>query len=453
MKSHEFINESKENSTKYYNLGEWKREARKLKLQITVGGMAGAMSKAAKIYYADGEHAGGYFYLYSPNNGEGSITVDNAPDIKASLNEYAIVSGDGGGGDDSLFDYAKMWYNGDLKTQRQVEKALHKIGLDIGENEDENGGAYISDSTGDYYESWTAAELGKDLSEDIVDEMALKQYQPVGNFDTNGPLKGADRPLATHSAHIQKVEQFFERTPYDFRIFVSNLTGLNKYRESGAKSPEQLAQMFAKDKNYQEVATQVLADTKNAITIIYLGNYGDAKVLLTPWVMAHRLGHAIAATNRESMGGSGRGNDSWSQAERYFFKTINTLLSQHYGKLAKDLYSGANVKWDLTPEYNALFNAIGTQRSSRKGLIKRPYEFIYELFAQYIKNGSIKLNPLPIYLGYGRKVFGNYSKHMRINTDYVDDLTRQEESDRLAATLSQMFKNVLSTCVGKIFVM
>ena len=84
--------------------------------------------------------------------------------VAEGLNEFA-VSGNGDGGDDSLFNYAKMWYNGDLKTQRQVEKALQKVGLDIGENEDENGGAYISDKSGDYYESWTAEDLEQGVAE------------------------------------------------------------------------------------------------------------------------------------------------------------------------------------------------------------------------------------------------------------------------------------------------
>ena len=83
---------------------------------------------------------------------------------EGSLNEFAPGSSNGGG-DDSLFNYAKMWYNGDLKTQQQVEKALQKSGLDIGENEDENGGAYISDMSGDYYESWTAEDLEQGVAE------------------------------------------------------------------------------------------------------------------------------------------------------------------------------------------------------------------------------------------------------------------------------------------------
>jgi len=92
-----------------------------------------------------------------------------------SLNEFA-VSGDSGGDDDSLFNYAKMWYNGDLKTQRQVEKALQKAGLDIGENEDENGGAYISDMSGDYYESWTAEDLEQGVAEGRVLHRDLKSW-------------------------------------------------------------------------------------------------------------------------------------------------------------------------------------------------------------------------------------------------------------------------------------
>ena len=95
------------------------------------------------------------------------------------LNEFAVSGdGDGNDGDDSLFNYAKMWYNGDLKTQRQVEKALQKSGLDIGETEDENGGAYISDISGDYYESWTAEDLQQGMAENFAD----------------GKVKGKSRP-------------------------------------------------------------------------------------------------------------------------------------------------------------------------------------------------------------------------------------------------------------------
>jgi hypothetical protein len=107
--------------------------------------------------------------LDSISEAEDGISVGDLNEqgvTEGSLNEFAI-SDNGAGDDYSLFNYAKMWYNGDLKTQKQVEKALQKIGLDIGENEDENGGAYISDMSGDYYESWTAEDFKQGVAEGL----------------------------------------------------------------------------------------------------------------------------------------------------------------------------------------------------------------------------------------------------------------------------------------------
>lgn len=76
MNIKEIVLESKEYYEKFYNLGEWKKAARKHGLKVTVSGMAGALHRAAKIYYAIRPNGGGTFNLYSPNNGDGHISVD-----------------------------------------------------------------------------------------------------------------------------------------------------------------------------------------------------------------------------------------------------------------------------------------------------------------------------------------------------------------------------------------
>jgi hypothetical protein len=134
------------------------------------------------------------------------------------------------------------------------------------------------------------------------------------------------------------------------------------------------------------------------------------------------------------------------------------MLEEYYGKAAFEkghpsLATKAPMKTDLTPEYNALFNAIGTQRSSRSGEIKRPYEFLYELFAQYLGTGNVTFNPLPGNLGYGRQVFGNPTKYMNIKPEYRDESERQEATQTLANDMHYMFDDVLSSSVGQIFVM
>jgi hypothetical protein len=275
-------------------------------------------------------------------------------------------------------------------------------------------------------------------------EAPLTDYEPIGDFDKPGPFRNlADKKLAVHPTNIQKAFKFFEKTPYDFRIFPANVPGTSKYKESGEASAEKIKQIYGKD------ADKILNGSDDAINIIYIGNSGDARAMFTPWIMAHRFGHSIQATNRYN-----RNTQSpWTEAEQHFFNVINNTLEEYYGKVSgKNDYS-TSIKWNLTPEYNALFNAIGTQRSSRTGQIRRPYEFLYEMFAQYLKDGKVTLNPLPMNLTYGRKVWGNPTKFMNLKPQFRDENERQYATEILANDLTMLFSDVLSHSVGKFYLM
>lgn len=353
MRAIEFLFESKEQTTQYYNLMQWRKDAKKHKLYVRVGEMAG--TKGVKIYDADSldQKSGGRFF-----------------------------SGPG-------WDYGHLT-----------------------------------------------------IMTDDIDEMALSKYQTFGDFTKPGPFRGVDKRLIPHPKSELKTQKFFEKTPYDFRLFFSNTSGLGKYSEYGPMSPEDVKKLFPPDQ-----AEQIINGHDDAITVVYVGNRGDAKVMLTPWIMAHRFGHAIQAGVRKSQGWS-----EWAEAEKHFFGTVNNLLDEYYSKVGKPFNMPA-MKWTLTQEYNALFNAIGTQRSSRSGQIRRPYEFMYELFAQYLGTGKITLNPFPVSLGYGRKVFGRPTKYMSIKPEYRDEAERRNASDVLANDMEMMFYDVLASSVGKIFVM
>jgi len=79
-----------------------------------------------------------------------------------------------GSENEDLYNYAKMWYNGDMSTQEDVEKALDLIGWEIGEVETEEGGAFIiksGDENGDTYMSFTPEDLSDsdNMSETVSD--------------------------------------------------------------------------------------------------------------------------------------------------------------------------------------------------------------------------------------------------------------------------------------------
>lgn len=277
------------------------------------------------------------------------------------------------------------------------------------------------------------------IVESTVDEMALKQFTPMGDFEKPGPFRGVDKRLVPHPTNQLKTAKFFEKTPYDFRLFFSNIPGTGKYSETGPVTPQQLQQMFG------DQAQPIIDGSEDTITVVFVGNSGDSKVMMTPWIMAHRFGHAIQAGVRRNYGWH-----AWAEAEKHFFTSVNTMLATYYGKVSGNQNS---MRFGLIPEYNALFNAIGTQRSSRSNEIRRPYEFLYEIFAQYLGTGQVTFNALPANLGYGRKAWGNPTKYMNIKPEYRDESERQEIANTLANDMKYMFDDVLNSSVNKIFVM
>lgn len=278
-------------------------------------------------------------------------------------------------------------------------------------------------------------------AEEFITEAPLADYVPLGDFNKPGPFrKQVDKKLITHPTNQLKTAQFFEKTPYDFRLFFSNIPGTGKRNEIGAVSPDEVIETFG-----EQVGQQIIQGHEDAITIVFLGNFGSQAVMMTPWVMAHRIGHAITASNR-------RNNSirSWEYIERHFFGTINQALTDVYGHNEPS----KGVAWNREKEYNALFNAIGTQRSSREGQINRPYEFMYEMFAQYLKTGTVTLNPFPAQLGYGKMAWGN-QRQMKARPIEDEDLTQAlaQKADTLGYDMEILFNDVLAECHGKIFLM
>ena len=277
-----------------------------------------------------------------------------------------------------------------------------------------------------------------DISQEALGEAPLADYQPMGDFNKPGPFRGADKRLVPHPTNQLKAAKFFEQTPYDFRLFFSNISGTGKYSEYGTMDPETVKIIFGDS----DAGEQIVQGHENAITVVFVGNKGDSKVMLTPWMMAHRIGHAIQATGRMQQSAG-----PWKAAEDYFFQAINGLLDEFYGRRGNP---GGQLKDELRGEYNALFNAIGTQRSSRTGQITRPYEFLYELFAQYLGTGQVTLNPLPKQQDYGRKAWGSSTKSLRLRGDEEET---KYTTEVLARDMELMFDDVLSSMVGKILVM
>lgn len=276
-----------------------------------------------------------------------------------------------------------------------------------------------------------------------LDEMSLKNYRTIGNFDKPGPFKGVDHKLVTSPGYLRKLTRAFSNVQQEINIWMSNKPGLSIERETGSRSDDDIRRMFPKE------AQQIFSERNDdAITVIFIGNFGDRKVMMTPWIVAHRMGHAINASRRGRAVKNSPSAQAWKEMEEAFFSLINSSLKQDYGAhVERSIYSMQNNKL-----YKALFNEIGTQKSSRDRQIIRMYEFIYECFAQFLLTGSVKLKPFPKKLDVGRKVFGRPTEQYVFRGRGSDE-ERELAAEDLQDILSDYFNAILIAATGEIFVM
>jgi ubiquinone biosynthesis protein UbiJ len=269
---------------------------------------------------------------------------------------------------------------------------------------------------------------------DIITEAPLVDYEPLGFTPgkTGGFRHQADKTLATSPVAIGKVQNFFARTPTNFRLFPVQFRGGGRHLETGPVSADQLEQILGAE-NARRVLTGHTADT---ITVVYTNNTGVDRVPLTAWILAHRIGHAIR-----------KRNPVWDQSVKQITRSFAEILKDYYGFNRLDSESMFN-----TPDaYKSFFNAIGTMRSARQNTITRPYEFIYELLTQYINSGSVKFNPAPSQLLSRRRAWGRAQTLKSIDTESAAEATAALET--LARDLNVYFSDILNSATGKIFVM
>jgi hypothetical protein len=262
--------------------------------------------------------------------------------------------------------------------------------------------------------------------QDLMIEAPVVDYTPLGDFAQPGSFTTTkyDPALVQSPRARAKVFTAFEKAPYKFRFYAVNIPGARRYTETGPVTEKWLN--IALPQLGAEIKQRPVQEDE--ICVFYLSNVGAQKVPFTPWIMAHRLGHAIR-----------KNNYAWIEYEGYWAEQRRQILEQYY-EIHETTYTASVIA-----------NALGTMKSARDGKITRPYEFLYELLAQYLIQGTVRLNPLPKELGgvFARpRVFGRPSIGIPLKHEPPNSLIPMLERD-----LNHLLNDVLVSCEGKIFVM
>jgi hypothetical protein len=272
---------------------------------------------------------------------------------------------------------------------------------------------------------------------DILNEAPLGTYTTIGGFEKGASYKDPrDRAALNHPVTIQKVKDMLKSTSVDFDFYFVNKPGLRKFSEKGRVSYDFIVKPYPEglgiDRNQIEI-------NNNNITVFFVGNTAADKIPMTAWTIIHRVGHVMNRTPQ------------FQDYTKWLDNEFDELL-KIYGKSKESTrYGNSDYKKSRTFDLakGRLFNSIGTMRSARDGKLSRRYfEFYYELFVQYLKDGKITFNPLTKNLLVG---FGPYGSKSIATTQNLTEA--QEKLDSIANTIPYLIEDVLGANAGDIFVM
>jgi len=279
-----------------------------------------------------------------------------------------------------------------------------------------------------------------------VDEMAIQQFKTVGDWDRRSSFGDIDRKLLTSPKGVEKIRRQWENTPYNFDMYLVNDPRINKsrFREVGIVNMD-----FVRDE--MGITPKEIPDPdRNTITIIYTSNTGAERYMASGWILAHRLGHAIA-----------RGNDyiakMWGEFINRLRRRVASILDRVYHidtypkrfDFSSRFDSEGERKREKILKYVA--QQLGTMKSARENKIRNWFEFAYELLAQYLLTGSIKFNPLPKQLLVGYGPYGRKQIRYSRDEELLEEINRDLED--FAITIQSELEDLLDAAVGSVFVM
>ena len=277
---------------------------------------------------------------------------------------------------------------------------------------------------------------------EILSETPLQSFDFDGDPNAtinsgNGAFQKRDLEKIKNPNFGKKLENFFKKTPFNFRLFFVNRANFGNYAQidndnSREISGYDLSNFWDMSDNTSHLLiNKIIQDRKNAITIIYSGNaeklngtIADNVHSLSPWIVAHRIGHAL--DDFESS--SGNMND--------FVTDLFTLMHN----LIENIYNIEFDEADIDDPFIQIVHTIGTQKSSVKGQLSVNHtEFAQELLAQYLNSGKVTLNQFPKFI-------------MLDGQQHPANSNMNTASKKIKEFAEKSFNMILNAAVGKFFI-
>ena len=207
---------------------------------------------------------------------------------------------------------------------------------------------------------------------------------PITDYSWNGPdlpvriAKPGTRAMAKSPKAKAKIERVFQNTPWKIRVVFWNYGPSSRFPEALTRERYDLPmtttwphegpeETVYKRSMEGDVTDHIkgIEPVPGEITLILNSDDGHDYVPFTPWMIAHRMGHALPRSVKER---------------------LTTIINDF----------GFDVnRAGVFSHVSSILHALGQFKSAREKRLGTAFEFCMECFAQFLIQGQVKFNKVP----------------------------------------------------------
>ncbi len=236
-----------------------------------------------------------------------------------------------------------------------------------------------------------------------ITEAPIADFGTYGDMSQEGSFRANDLRAMSNPKWQAKVHRMFAKTEFPINLYLVNapndktilglfgnpntetssyrdLSGLNKW--SGIKSKTEIEGLIGRELQH--------ADLEQAITVVLIENEGDGRIALTPWMVAHRMAHAMVLSHDpQKYGDLTNYVNRMFPAFNNFINIVDMRMKQNHAEY-RDFHDEMRDTKGGSASYHAVSKFFGQTKGMQR--LESPGEFLVEAFAQYMVQGAFKMN-------------------------------------------------------------
>ena len=233
--------------------------------------------------------------------------------------------------------------------------------------------------------------LLESIVDETVDQIEISHSEgPDKPFDSGTAFDARDRRLLQKSDYFEKIRNAFKRTRHVFDLYfinhnrfdagddmipyvITKVSDMNKQQKLSYGIHKEYV-LHANDNLFFNKKQTKYYGSVGKITVLMLGNVSDFRIPLTPWMIAHKIAHALCDSDGFSFG-------SHAPDFEKYVKELNRIVNRT-GVLVQE-YPNFNLLTTKTGKSRNI-EGVSTRHTDTEGLV--------EMVSQYLITGRTTFN-------------------------------------------------------------